>query len=146
MQNPGLGVVFANILSANTIGEMFKIMPHEMTIKIIENSALFQHDELVNQLPILKEKLLELKNKREKPPFINRIVDILPTANPEIEQKLYATLLNHMGIDDVLETAMKILPWDVVGLLPDGLFKELISTLPMDFQVQYFISLGDNKR
>jgi len=145
-ENPSLGVVFANVLSANTIGEMFKIMPYEMTGKIIEDSAYFQRDEIVAQMPLLKEKLLAVKNKREKPPFIKRIVDILPTTRPEIEKKLYSTLLLHLSIDDVKETAMKILPWEIVAQLPDAVFKELVSSLPMDFQVQYFISLGEEKR
>lgn len=146
MGNPGLGVVFANVLSANTIGEMFKIMPYEMTASIIEESAFFQKDEIVAQMPLLKEKLLELKSQRERPPFIKRIVDILPTTRPEIEKKLYATLLKHLPTDDVKETAMKILPWEIVDQLPDATFRELISTLTMDFQVQYFISLGAEMR
>lgn len=145
-ENPSLGVVFANVLSANTIGEMFKIMPYEMTGKIIEDSAYFQRDEIVAQMPLLKEKLLAVKNRREKPPFIKRIVDILPTTRPEIEKKLYSTLLLHLSIDDVKETAMKILPWEIVAQLPDTVFKELVSSLPMDFQVQYFISLGKEMR
>jgi hypothetical protein len=145
-ENPSLGVVFANVLSANTIGEMFKIMPYEMTEKIIEDSAYFQRDEIVAQMPLLKEKLLAVKNKREKPPFVKRIVDILPTARPEIEKKLYSTLLLHLSIDDVKETAMKILPWGIVAQLPNAVFKELVSSLPMDFQVQYFISLGEEMR
>ncbi len=70
VENPGLGVVFANVLSASTIGEMFKIMPYETTEKIIEESAFFQKEEIVAQMPLLKEKLLAVKSKREKPPFI----------------------------------------------------------------------------
>ncbi len=41
---------------------------------------------------------------------------------------------------------MKYLPWEIVGQLPDNTFKELVSSLPMDFQVQYFISLGEERR
>lgn len=145
-ENPSLGVVFANVLSASTIGEMFKIMPYEITEKIIEESAFFQKDEIIAQMPLLKEKLLAVKSKREKPPFIKRIVDILPTTRPEIEKKLYSTLLQHLSLDDVQETAMKFLPWEIVGSLPDNVFKELVSSLPMDFQVQYFISLGADRR
>jgi hypothetical protein len=146
IENPELGVVFANVLSANTIGEMFKIMPYELTEKIIEESAYFQKDEIIALMPLLKDKLLEVKNKREKPPFIKRIVDILPTTRPEIEKKLYATLLKHLPVEDVQETAMKYLPWEIVAQLPENVFKELISSLPIDFQVQYFISLGADKR
>lgn len=145
MENPALGVVFANVLSANTIGEMFKIMPYEMTAQIIEESAYFQRDEIVALMPVLKDKLIAVKNQREKPPFIKRIVDILPTTRPEIEKKLYATLLKHMSLEDAKETAIKILPWEIVAQLPDTVFKELVSGLPMDFQVQYFISQGDRR-
>jgi hypothetical protein len=145
MENPALGVVFANVLSANTIGEMFKIMPYEMTANIIEESAYFQREEIVALMPVLKEKLIAVKNQREKPPFIKRIVDILPTTRPEIEKKLYATLLKHMSLEDAKETAMKILPWEIVAQLPDSVFKNLVSSLPMDFQVQYFISQGDKR-
>lgn len=145
MEHPALGVVFANVLSANTIGEMFKIMPYEMTAQIIEESAYFQRDEIVALMPVLKEKLIAVKNQREKPPFIKRIVDILPTTRPEIEKKLYATLLKHMSLEDAKETAMKILPWEIVSQLPDTVFKDLVSGLPMDFQVQYFISQGEKR-
>lgn len=146
MENPGLGVVFANVLSANTVGEMFKIIPYEMTVKIIEESSYFKKDEITAMVPVLKEKLIAMKTHREKPPFIKRIVEILPNARPEIEKNLYSTLLTHLPADDVRETAMKILPWAIVAQLPDTTFKELISTLPMDFQVQYFISLGAEMR
>lgn len=145
-ENPELGVVFANVLSANTIGEMFKIMPHDLTVKIIEESAFFKQEEIVAQMPLLKKKLLAVKSNREKPPFIKRIVDILPTTKPEIEKTLYATLLKHLPVEDVQETAMKYLPWEVVAQLPVNVFKDLVSSLPIDFQVQYFISLGAEKR
>ncbi|MBP9682531.1 MAG: hypothetical protein KBD76_14080 [Bacteriovorax sp.] len=145
MKHRKLGMIFVNVLSASTISEMFKIMPYEVVAQIIEESSVFRKEEVLAQMPLLKEKLMEIKSRRERPPFVKRIVDILPNARPEIERNLYGTLLKYLMIEDVRDIAVKVIPTEVVSNLPDSLFKESISSMPLDFQVQYFVSLGDER-
>lgn len=145
MEHPELGVVFTNVLSSKVISDMFKVMPVEVSADIIERSTLFRKEEILGLMPLLKDTMKKVKDKRERPPFLKRILDILPTARPEIEKKLYATLLKHLSVEDVCEAAVKILPNDLLGDLPDSIYKACIEAMPIDTQVQYFIAQEDRK-
>jgi hypothetical protein len=143
VQHPELGVVFTNVLSSKIISEMFRLMPLDISSDIIERSTLFNKDEILAQMPLLKETLMKVREKRERPPFLKRILDILPTARPEIEKKLYGTLLKHLPVEDVCESAISIFPIDLVDGLPDAIYREIIALMPIENQVQYFVSMGD---
>lgn len=145
IQHPELGVVFTNVLSAKTISDMFKLMPFEVSTDIIERSTLFKKEEILALMPLLKETMMKVKEKRERPPFLKRILDILPTARPEIEKKLYGTLLKHLPVEDVCDSVVGILPMELVGELPDAIYREVIAVMPLETQVQYFVAIGDER-
>ena len=138
VDHPELGGIFANVLSSKTIGEMFALMPIDITADIIERSSMFRKEEIMAQMPLLKEKLIEVKMTRDRPPFLARIFDILPTARPEIEKKLYSTLITHGAWDDVKETALNVLPAELVNQLPENVFRGVVALMPLENQVQYF--------
>ena len=138
IDHPELGGIFANVLSAKTIGEMFALMPIDITTDIIERSSMFRKEEVIAQMPLLKEKLLEVKFKRERPPFLARIFEILPTAKPEVEKKLYSTLISHCEWEDVKDTALNILPKELVNFMPTKVYKAVVDLMPLDAQVQFF--------
>ena len=146
MDHPELGGVFANVLSAKVIGRMFEIMPVHMTADIIEKSSAFKKEEVIKQMPLLKEKLIEIKLKRERPPFLKRIFDILPNAKPEIERKLYSTLITHCSLEDVRETAMKIFPQDLIHNVSEVMFKNILTLMSFENQVMYFAMCSDDIR
>lgn len=146
VDHPELGGIFANVLSAKTIGEMFALLPVENTTDIIERSSMFRKEEVIAQMPLLKKKLLEVKFKRERPPFLARIFDILPTAKPEIENKLYATLIKHCSWEDVKETALNILPKELVSNLPESVYRGVISLMSLENQVLFFAVQGAKER
>jgi hypothetical protein len=146
MEYRELGAIFANVLSSKTIGEMFTLMPMDVTTDIIERSSMFRKEEVLAQMPLLKEKMLEVKYKRERPPFLARILDILPNAKPELETKLYSTLIQHCAWDDVQETALKFLPREVLTNVSDSIFKGVIGAMSLEAQVQFFASRPDEER
>ena len=145
-KNIELGVIFANVLSSKTISEMFKLMPVELSAEVIEQSAFFQKEDILAKMPVLKACMLEFKARRERPPFIKRIVDILPTARPQLEKKLYSTLLKQLSMEDVKDIAATVFPSDLLQSFPDAHFKEVIAKMPLEIQIQYFISLSDEER
>ncbi len=145
-KNMELGILFVNVLSANVIGEMFKIMPAELVEELIDQGADFKTEQIQQLLPSLKEQLVEVQSKREKPPFLKRILDILPSARPEIETKLYSTLLKHFTEDEVKITALKMFPRFLIPQIPDTVFKQVVAMMPLDVQIQYFASLDNDKR
>lgn len=145
-ENVELGVIFANVLSAKTIGEMFKLLPIETSSEIIEKSTFFKKEDIVNKMPILKKAMLEFKERRERPPFIKRIVDILPTAKPQLEKMLYSTMLRYLSFEDVRDVAVNVFPSDLLAVLPDAIYKTVLEKMPMENQVQYFVALSDEKR
>lgn len=141
-----LAVVFTNVLSSNVIGEMFKILSPDLVADLIDRSAAFNTDELPELLPALKSKLEQIKTKREKPPFLKRIIEILPSANSDIEPKLYSTLLKHFTADEVKVTALKIFPKKLIPEISDEVFKQVVALMPLDVQVQYFASMENEQR
>jgi hypothetical protein len=124
---------------------MFKLLPIEVSADIIERSTLFNKEEIIGLMPLLKETLIEVKEKRERPPFLKRILDILPTANPDIEKKLYGTLLKHLPVEDICDSVISIYPAELISQLPDNIYKEVVSQMAIETQVQYFVSLGDDR-
>lgn len=145
IQHPELGVVFTNVLSSKTISEMFKVMPVEVSTSIIERSSLFKKEEILALMPLLKETLKEVKDKRERPPFLKRILEILPTARPEIEKKLYGTLLKHLTVEDVSYSVISMLPLELINELPDAIYRDIVASMPLENQVPYFVSLGEDR-
>ncbi len=146
VQHPQLGVVFTNVLSAKTISDMFKLMPLEAVTDIIERSSLFKQQELLALMPLLKETLMKVKQKREsRPPFLKRIIDILPTVNFEIEKKLYGTLVKHLSIDDICEFAIKIFPYELMNRLPNNIYKDVVGKMSIEIQVEYFVAQGEER-
>ncbi len=141
-----LAVVFTNVLSSNVISEMFKIISQDLLVDLIDRSATFNPDTLNELLPALKAKLEQVKLKREKPPFLKRIFELLPSANSEIETKLYSTLLKHFSADEVKITALKIFPKTLVPEISEEVFKQAVALMPMDVQVQYFASMENATR
>lgn len=141
-----LGAIFANVLSAKTIGEMFAMMPINVTTDIIERSSMFRKEEVVSMIPLLKEKLIEIKHKRERPPFLARIFEILPNAKIEIEKKLYATLIKHCSWEDVRDAALNTLPGDLISNLPESIYKEVVGQMALESQVQYFAVQDEDDR
>lgn len=145
-KNLELGVIFANVLSAKTIGEMFKLLPLDVSSEIIERSTYFKKEDVLAKMPILKTAMLEFKERRERPPFIKRIVDILPSAKPQLEQKLYATLLRHLSLEDVKNLALSVFPGALLSSLPETFFKEIVGKMTIENQVQYFAVLDNEER
>lgn len=143
---PSLGVVFANVLSAKVISEMFKMLPHDVAVNIIESSTVFKREEIMQQMPMLKELLIKAKESKERPPFLKRIIDILPTAKPDIERRLYTTLLTHLSVDEASSIALSVLPSEIVDRLPGETFKEVMGVMSQDDQVFYLACLNENSR
>lgn len=146
IDQPELGGIFANVLSSKTIGEMFALMPDDVTADIIERSSMYRAEEVIAQMPLLKEKLLEIRFKRERPPFLARIFDILPSARPEIEKKLYSTLIKHCTWEDVKQTALNVLPADLVNGLPENVYRPVITLMPLEGQVHFFAIKDEDER
>lgn len=141
-----IGIVFINVLAPNIVAEMFKLMPDEKVITLIEKTENMQKQDIINNLSLLKEKLSVVKMKRQKSPFIMRIFEILPNAKPEIESKLYATLIKNYSLDEVKASAMKTFPSALCEALPNSIFKNVISLMPIETQVQYFAAMDESLR
>ncbi len=145
-KNLELGVVFANVLSAKTIGEMFKLLPLETSSEIIEKSTYFKKEDVLAKMPLLKSAMLDFKERRERPPFIKRIVDILPNAKAQLEKKLYGTLLKHLTFEDVRDLAVSTLPGALLNSLPESFFKDVVGKMSIEKQVEYFTILDTEER
>lgn len=145
-QYPDLGVVFTNVLSAKVISEMFKILPQNIAMDIIERSTYFKREEILNQMPLLKSLLMKTKEGKEKPPFLKRIIEILPTAKADIERKLYATLLSHLSVEETSQIALSVLPSQIIDRLPGDVFAGVMGALSHDDQLNYLATLSANAR
>lgn len=141
-----LGIIFVNVLTSKIISEMFKQMPDELVIDLIDSAQNYSKSQVLSKIPLLKEKLVEIKAKREKPPFIMRIYELLPTAKAEIEPKLYSTLLKNFSLEEVKNTSIKNLPTSLVNKLPDNIFKQVIALMPLESQVMFFATKEKEER
>lgn len=146
VQYPDLGIVFTNVLSGKVISEMFKLLPNELSLDIIERSTVFRKDEILKQMPLLKGLLLKSKASKERPPFLKTIIEILPTAKADLERKLYSTLLNHLTIEETSLIAVSILPSEVLDRLPGETFKEVMSVMSQEDQIVYLACLSEGHR
>lgn len=143
---PDLGIVFTNVLSGKVISEMFKLLPVHVTVDIIEKSAIFKKDEILKQMPFLKDLLQKVKASKERPPFLKRIIEILPTATIDIEKKLYSTLLVHLTVEETSQIALSVLPNEVLARLPDETFREVMNLMSQENQLIYLACLSGMER
>jgi hypothetical protein len=141
-----VAIILTNVLSARMISDMFALMPEDTVSDVIEQSSNFKKSDLTTQIPKLKDRLMEVKMKRDRSPFILRMFDLLPTAKPEIEKKLYASLLKHVSLEDIKFAAIKHLPSELAKSIPDSIYKLVVSAMPLELQVQYFASMNDEDR
>jgi hypothetical protein len=146
LKYPDLGIVFTNVLSGKVISEMFKQLPVHVTVDIIEKSAIFKKDEVLKQMPFLKNLLQKVKESKERPPFLKRIIEILPTATADIERKLYSTLLVHLTVEETSQIALSVLPNEVMARLPDETFREVMSLMSQENQIIYLACLSNMER
>lgn len=145
-ENHELGIIFVNVLSSNIVSEMFKQLPDDTVIELIDSVQGYNKTQILDRMPLLKEKLMEVKAKREKAPFIKRIFELLPTAKAEIEPKLYATLLKNFSLEEVKNASLKVIPGSIANTLPDAIFKQVIALMPIEMQVQFFASMDKEER
>lgn len=145
-EDPFIGLIFINVLSPNIVSEMFKLMPDETAIELIGKTETMKKQDVIDNLNLLKEKLSIVQTKRQKSPFIMRIFEILPTAKPEIERRLYTTLLKNYSLEEVKASALKTFPSTLCQSLPTTLYKNIVALMPMELQVQYFASMSDADR
>lgn len=141
-----LAVILTNMVSTDITAEMFKLIPEPALSTIIEKSLTFSPQDLERKTPLLKEKIKQLKQKNQKPPFIMKVVEMLPSAQKEIEVKLYKTLQPYFEQDELQKLAMANLPKCLLGEIPDSVFKFTLSQMPTDFQVKFLTLLDEEER
>lgn len=143
---PDLSGVFANVLSSKIVSAMFKLLPGSLTLEIIENSRRVNKNVINERLPELKAILLKAKESKERPPFLKGIIDILPTALPEIEKKLYTTLLTYLTVEEASIVALKVLPAEIIDEMGADIFTMIMEEVEKDQQILYLASLPEYKR
>lgn len=145
-QYPDLAGVFANVLSSKTVSAMFKLLSEDVALDLIENSKMVTKSFINEKVPQLKGLLVKAKESKERPPFLKGIIDILPSAKPEVEMKLYTTLLTYLTVDEAVPVALKVLPYDLIEELDSDVFSMLMEDVAKEKQIYYLASLSENAR
>lgn len=141
-----LATILTNMVSTDIASEMFKLIPEPTLSTIIQKSLVFSPEDLNRKMPLLKEKISLLKKKNEKPPFIIKVIEMLPNAQQDIEAKLYQTLLAYYQLDEINKIAFQNYPKSLLLQLPEKVFQFVLTKLSLENQVKYFVTLDSDVR
>lgn len=141
-----LATILTNMVSTEITSEMFKLIPEPTLSTIIQKSLQFSPEDLVTKMPLLKEKISQLKKKNEKPPFVAKVIEMLPNAQQEIEAKLYETLLSYYPNEEIHKIAYQNYPKSLIQQLPEKVFQFVLTKMPRENQIKYFVTLDNDQR
>jgi hypothetical protein len=146
-EEPDLRGVIVCVLTAKSVSDLFAIMPTSLTADTIEKSSNLIKSDILAKIPDLKEKILKVSINGNSPPFLRKIIDLLPSANIEVEKHLYSILLKYSLWEEVIKIAINSLPVAIINQLPSQLFVKVVESMSFEEKIKYFTLINDvNKR
>ena len=89
----------------------------------------------------LQANLKKYLNIAQKNNMASKLIKVLEFVEPEKEKMIYAHMLKVASTDDLIETAVKNCPLEVVWLLPKSALNEVLQAYPLQKKARLFVSL-----
>lgn len=131
-------------------GELLNLLNPNFISKVLDKIDIAQAEKFLQAAletsgPSAKSTLLpNLKkylNVAQKNSMATKLVKVLEAIEPEKEKMIYAQMLKVCSTDDLIETAVKNCPLEVVWLLPRTALNEILQAYPLQKKARLLVSL-----
>jgi hypothetical protein len=135
-----------NLLSSSFTANILNKLDEDYSKSLVEESLLFEFDQVDDEFKSFKILLTEFKNEVRKNPFIYQVLKIVPGFNPLKETMLYKKLAENKLNDEMKKLAMDNFPSDLIYSLPKEFLKEVMQEYSMAKKVELLSSLEGDKK
>lgn len=94
----------------------------------------------------LKDNLKKFLNVTQKNSMASKLAKVLEGVEPSKEKMIYSHMLKMSSTEDLIETAVKNCPLDVVWLLPKSALNDILQAYPLQKKARLFVSLDQEKK
>jgi hypothetical protein len=94
-----------------------------------------------NKPSSLQSNLKKYLNISQKNSMASKLIKVLEAVEPDKEKMIYAQMLKVSSTDDLIETAVKNCPLEVVWLLPKTALNEVLQAYPLQKKARLLVSL-----
>jgi len=127
----------AMILSASSTAKVSGLMnsiPNEVFANVSNKTAEIFEKNIASEASNIESTIQDTRSRQVKRSvFLEKSVELIPSASPEKELILYRMLLQAGDVDLVKETALKTLPSSMVTFLPSEIIQRVLTRmLPSD--------------
>jgi hypothetical protein len=132
-------------------GELLNLLNPAFISKVLDKIDIklaekFLHAALEAGFPGSKSSTLQVNLKKylnisQKNNMASKLIKVLEFVEPEKEKMIYTHMLKVSSTDDLIETAVKNCPLEVVWLLPKSALNEVLQAYPLNKKARLFVSL-----
>ncbi len=94
----------------------------------------------------LKNHLKSYLTLNQKNSLAPKLLKVLEGVEPDKEKIIYASMLRSASSDDLIETAVKNCPLEVVWLLPKSALNDILSVYPLQKKARLLVGLEESER
>ncbi len=142
-EKPDLGRILLNVMNTRFISNTLTHLEDIDASAAISSSMDFKPEEVEDKMDEFKETLESYQEKKEKFPFVDRVVDLIPVVARAHETHLYKAL-GRAGEDDLIKKlAEDYFPSDLIPTLPEDLMKVILVKYPLNPKVELIASVEE---
>lgn len=138
--------VTMNVLSPSLINKILTEVDDKRAEAWLMEGASFNIHDFDGYLTGLKAALITFKINNETSPFAQRIMAMIPTAQPSRERNLFRALAKAGGQAMVLEVARKHYPTELITDLPPIIIKDVMLNFPVAKRIDVLFSMEEGPR
>ncbi|MBA2403135.1 MAG: hypothetical protein H0V66_00065 [Bdellovibrionales bacterium] len=138
----------------NDSGELLNLLNPAFISKVLDKIDIslaekFLHAALEachpgNKASTLQSNLKKYLNIAQKNSMASKLIKVLEAIEPEKEKMIYAQMLKVSSTDDLIETAVKSCPLEVVWILPKSALNEILQAYPLQKKARLLVSLEND--
>lgn len=138
--------ILLNLLRPKITAKILDKMEMDESKELITKSLAFSFESVKDEFKVFKNKLQDFVLKSKRKPFNTKILQMLPSFNPNKEKMLYNVLAKDGLATDMKRTAQDNFLSELVTELPTVFLKSLMQKYDQHQRIQLLASLDDDKK
>jgi hypothetical protein len=145
--NPDLGKILMNVMNTKFVAKILDNLDDANVEATIARGLEYKKELVEKSMEDFKKKLVKYQTSQSKVPFMQKIMDLIPMANPARENALFKALVgNSENLDAIRPIALTYFPAVLIANLPDAILKPILQAYPIGKKVELVSSLEEDLR
>jgi hypothetical protein len=144
--DPGMAAVLLAALPTGKIAGILNALSTSLFQTVSDKTSEVFEKDLKQEASNIESSIKEVRSRQiKKSVFMEKSVELIPTAAPDKEGILYQMLVRSGDLDLVRETALKFLPSDLVTQVPAEVIQRLLTRMPAGERSELICSQPDER-